>query len=93
MFQVSAGWIIQPQDGGAEFEFCSLSVASLPPNQIEAGVIPSNFSDLAGQIGGADIAAGAIVASKIAANAVIAGKIAANADYSRQYCCWYYYSK
>ena len=66
----SAGWRIA-QDGGAEFSAASIR-GKLTASQIRAGVIPTNFSDLAGQIGSADIAAGAIIAGKIAANSITA---------------------
>ena len=66
----SAGWRIA-QDGGAEFSAASIR-GKLTASQIKAGIIPTNFSDLAGQVGSADIAAGAIIAGKIAANSITA---------------------
>ena len=66
----SAGWRIA-QDGGAEFSAASIR-GKLTASQIKAGIIPTNFSDLEGQIGSADIAAGAIIAGKIAANSITA---------------------
>ena len=69
----SAGWRVA-QDGGAEFDAAAIR-GKLTANQIKAGIIPSNFSDLEGQIGSADIAAGAIIAGKIAANSITANII------------------
>ena len=66
----SAGWRIA-QDGGAEFSAASIR-GKLTASQIKAGIIPTNFSDLEGQIGSADIAAGAVIAGKIAANSITA---------------------
>ena len=47
--------------------------------KIQAGVVPDNFNDLAGQIGSADIAAGAVIAGKLASNSIFASNIRAGA--------------
>ena len=77
--KIAAGTIAALHIAANAITAIKIQAGAITASKIAAGVLPTNFSDLEGQIGTADIAAGAIIADKIAANAIIASKIRANA--------------
>ena len=76
---IAAGAIIADKIAANAVSAAKITTGAITAIKIAAGVLPTNFSDLEGVIGTADIATGAIIADRIAANAVIAGKIATGA--------------
>ena len=67
---IATGAIIADKIAANAIIASKIAAGAITASKIQAGVIPDNFSDLAGQIGSADIVAGSIITDKLAANSV-----------------------